>query len=119
MLGRSYRQWEALHEHCSTEFPPLTRNWKFSGPKFGWSLRLVQKKRTVVYLIPAERRFLAGIVLGERALEVARRQSLPTAVIEVIDAAKKYAEGTGFRVSVRTREDRESVEQLLAAKMSR
>jgi hypothetical protein len=42
---------------------------------------------------------------------------LPTAIIEEVKNAKRYAEGRGLRVEVKTRRDVESVKKLIAIKV--
>ena len=68
VLGRSYAYWEALTIHLAERYPPLDQAWGFAGAKWGWSLRLRQKKRTVLYLTPRRKSFLAGFALGEKAV---------------------------------------------------
>lgn len=53
MLGRSATLWDRLIAHVEAEFPPLEKSWDFAGAKWGWSLRLRRKKRTVLNKTPA------------------------------------------------------------------
>lgn len=46
-------------------------DWGFSGKKWGWGLRLKQKKRAVVYLTPTNGHFWAGFALGQKAVDAA------------------------------------------------
>jgi len=117
VLGRASARWDELKTHLSSAYDPLGEHWNFAGEKWGWSLRLKQKKRTLIYLTPRKKHFLAGFVLGEKAVRAARASDLPAAVLEVIDRAPKYAEGRGFRLEVRTKSDVESVKKLAAVKM--
>jgi Protein of unknown function (DUF3788) len=45
------------------------------------------------------------------------KSDLPKAVIEEVTNAKKYAEGRGLRVEVKTRRDVESIKKLIAIKV--
>lgn len=110
--------WEALREHLATEYAPLTEQWSFAGMKYGWSLRMIQKKRTILYMTPQERRFLVGFALGEKAVEAARAAGPSRSVIDVIDNATKYAEGRAVRLEVRYKKDVPDIEKLAAAKMA-
>ena len=118
MLGRSGSHWDRLVAHLATGFPPLDMTWNFSGSKWGWSLRLKQKKRTVLYLTPCRRHFLAGFALGENAVKAAHDLPLPGPILAVIDSAPKYAEGRGVRVEVRNKKDLEAVMGLATVKMA-
>jgi hypothetical protein len=118
VLGRSYSRWRELIEHLEEKYAPLTVSWGFAGAKWGWSLRLKQKKRTVLYMTPRERHFTAGFAIGEKAVEAAYATPLDNSLLALIEAAPKYPEGRGVRLEVRTKKDVESVKQLAAVKMA-
>ncbi len=117
-LGESARLWQDLVSRVAKDHAPIDEVWNFAGVKYGWSLRLKQKERILLYLTPQVGRFLVGIVLGERAVAAVRQVGLPKAILELIDAAKPYAEGRGIRFPVTTSEDVEAVLKLVAAKAS-
>ena len=116
-MGRSSAHWTGLISHLAAEYAPLTEKWGFSGAQWGWSLRLIQKKRTILYLTPREKHFLVGFVLGERAVAAARQAGLPDAVEKAIETAPRYAEGRGVRLEVRTKKEVEAVKKLARIKM--
>ena len=118
VLGRSGARWDELVAFVESQYSPLTVSWGFAGSKWGWSLRLKQRKRTVLYMTPCKRHFLVGFALGEKAVRAAHSVPLHETVLALIDAAPKYAEGRGVRIEVRTRSDVESVKQLAAVKMA-
>lgn len=117
ILGKSAALWTGLVTHIEETYAPVTAVWNFAGAKFGWSLRLKQKDRIVLYLTPQDGTFLAGIVLGDRALAAARKVRLPAAILELLDAAPRYAEGTGIRVPVSSRSAAAAVQRLVDCKM--
>ena len=118
VLGKSAALWNDLVAHIETTHAPILAVWNFAGPAFGWSLRLKQKDRIVLYLTPQVGSFIAGIVLGDRAVAAARKLRLPAAVVEILDAAPRYAEGTGIRIPVSSRSAAGAVERLIACKMT-
>ena len=124
-LGRSMRLWGALVAGVTASHPPITEQWAFAGARFGWSMRLRRKGRVVLYLIPQEKGFLAGVVLGEKAANAAGaaagpgETSLPAPILALLEAAPRYAEGRGLRLSVATSQDVASVLRLVALKMAR
>jgi len=81
-------------------------------------MRLKHKQRAVLYMTPCEAYFLASFALGEKAVNAAHESDLPNSVLEVIDSARKYAEGRGVRLECRTHKDIRNVEKLAAIKMS-
>jgi hypothetical protein len=118
VLGRSCASWDELVAYIDAKFSPLELTWGFSGAKWGWALRLKQKKRTVLYMTPCNRHFVVGFALGEKAVRAAHALTLPSALLAAIDAAPKYAEGRGVRIEVRTKKDVDAIKRLAAVKMA-
>jgi len=117
-LGRAGTHWDDLVSHIAAEFAPLDETWNFAGANWGWSLRLKQKKRTVLYMTPCKSLFLVGFALGEKAVQAAHDSHLPGSILTVIDEAKKYAEGRAVRIEVKTKKDVDVVKKLAAIKMA-
>jgi len=117
-LGRSSGHWDSLEAHIAADFAPLEKTWTFAGAKWGWSLRLKQKKRTVLYMTPCSKHFLVGFALGEKAVKAAHAAPLSEPVLAIIDGASKYAEGRGVRLIVKTKKDLAAVKALAAVKMA-
>jgi len=118
VLGSTAELWDQLISGAESRFEPLALDWGFSGKKWGWSLRLKQKKRAVVYLTPVEGSFLAGFALGQKAVDAANQSELPQSVLDAIEAAPKYAEGRGVRLEVHSRQDVDSILLLATIKMA-
>ena len=115
-LGRTSRLWSRLINELQEQYGPFTLRCHFSGPAFGWSLRLVQPKRVFIYLTPRTGQFLASLALGERAVSAARNGDAPGDVLSLLDAAPRYAEGRGVRVTVKTVDALRKVRALAALK---
>jgi hypothetical protein len=117
-LGRTSGLWDKLRDHLTSEYQPLFEKWTFPGQKWGWSLQLKQKKRTILYMTPRKGFFSAGFTLGERAVKAAHESDLPESVLTTIDSARKYAEGRGVRIEVKSKTDLETTKKLAAIKMA-
>lgn len=115
-LGESSPWWTALTRDLHRELGPLSEEWGFTSRSTGWGLRLRQPHRVLVYLTPCSGWFRASFVLGEKAVGAARASDLPRAVLDLIEGSKKYAEGRGVRLEVRTAADVEAVRTLAAIK---
>ncbi len=117
-LGSTFVFWNELKRLVASRFAPLSIEWGFASKKTGWGLRLKHEKRTIFYMTPCEGYFMASFALGEKAVNAAHESDLPASVLGVIDSAKKYAEGRGVRLEVRSAEDVRNVEKLAAIKMA-
>lgn len=119
LLGPAGPAWTKLAHHVDQTYAPATEQWNFAGARFGWSLRLRQRDRVILYLIPQAGQFLVGVVLGAQAVAAAQSAGLPADVVAAIAAAPCHAEGTGLRLPVRGEQDLPAVEILAALKMAR
>ena len=117
-LGPVKVVWDKLIGDLADECGIVDQEWNSYSLKAGWSLRLKHEQRNIVYLSPRQGCFLASFALGDKAMQAARQCKLPTPVIKIINEAKKYAEGTGVRLEVKTPKDIESVKKLAAIKLA-
>lgn len=118
VLGASYELWEHLLARMEASYGPVSTDWSFGGAKYGWICRLKRKKRVILRLTPQEGSFLVGVLLGDRALGLLRRDQLSSGTNEIIDQAPRYGEGTGFLLPVSTAADCDEVEVVIEAKMA-
>jgi hypothetical protein len=118
MLGSTFAFWNELKNLIALKFAPLSIEWGFTSKKTGWGLRLKREKRAVLYMTPCKDYFLVSFALGEKAVKAAHESDLPITVLKTIDNARKYAEGRGVRLEVRSAEDIRNVEKLAAIKMA-
>ena len=117
-LGPSAETWKLLVGWLATEQGVTEEEWKSISPKYGWSLRFKLKKRTIVHLGPCQGCFRVVFILGDRAVEAARKSDLPKTVIKAIDEATRYVEGTGIRLMVKRNKDLAPVRKLALIKLA-
>jgi hypothetical protein len=115
-LGRTAGLWTRLKGDLQEAHGPLVEEWSFAGKNYGWSFRLKQGKRALVYMTPYRGYFLASFALGEKACRAAQDAGVPPSILAIVDAAPKYAEGRGVRIPVRTLRDVTGVLKLAAVK---
>jgi hypothetical protein len=117
VLGDSAKAWSSLQGWATRESGVDSWEWGSSGKKYGWGLRGKARKRTILYMIPQNGSFLVGLVLGDRAMETARAAPLSASARDVVTSAKRYGEGTGFRLPVATLSDLGDVKVLVEIKI--
>ena len=118
VLNDGMESWSSLESWLRDTCGVDGWEWGHSGKKYGWALRGKKGKRTIVYMIPQQGSFLVGLVLGDRAMEAVRRVSLSSDTLDVILSAKKYGEGTGFRLPVATVSDLDDIKTLVEVKIA-
>jgi hypothetical protein len=116
-LGKTFVFWNQLRTALETRFGPLSFEWGFTSKSTGWGTRVKTEKRTILYMTPCEGYFLASLALGEKSVKMAHEAKLQVSVLRIIDNAKKYAEGRGVRLEVRSASDVRAVENLAIIKM--
>ena len=117
-LGKSAPLWDQLIGETREVHASIKGEWNFAGAKYGWSLRLKQRDRVVLYMTPQAGQFLFGMALGEKAVAAAGTR-LPVSVRTLIDDAPRYAEGRGIRFTVTRRADVAAARRLAALKLQR
>lgn len=111
---------EVLDQICrfiETETGQLAREWKHYGQKSGWTLKLLSKKRNLLFVGPEDGYFVIAFVFGDRAVEAVVKSQLPETIKNDLQNARKYAEGRGIRFEIRDGRELESVLQLIRIKL--
>jgi hypothetical protein len=117
-LGAAAPLWDSVIDQAVRRTPQLVEAWHFAGPRIGWSLRLVDGDRIVVYLTPGKGSFRVGLVLGGKAVAAAREAGLSEATAAILDGAPRNAEGHGVRFHVASSDDLEPFGELLTIKLA-
>jgi hypothetical protein len=115
-LGPAKLVWDGLIADLVQQGVTI-QEWKSYSPKYGWSLRLLRKKRTIIWLSPCEGCFQVLFILGDRAVEAARGCGLSAGALAILDQAPKYPEGTGVRLLIKGPKDIPTVKKLAAVKL--
>jgi hypothetical protein len=116
-IGIRKNMWDQLIAELDEQGAFDQQQWHSYSPKYGWSLRLIQKKRNILYMVPYRGYFQAAAIVGERALKTAKQSGLPAKLLKIIAAAPRYPEGTGIRIDVKTPADLKTVKALVAIKL--
>lgn len=115
-LGAAKPAWDEFLERLAREKIADTHVWKSHSPKWGWSLRVLKKKRTIVWLSPGRGGFNVLFILGDKAVAAARGAKLPRAILAALEAAPRYPEGTGLGLVAKSPRDLPALQKLAALK---
>jgi hypothetical protein len=99
-LGATFSVWNELASYAISLNPTIYTEWKYPGDKYGWSFRVRDKKRVIVYLIPHENYFSVALVFGQKATNHALGINISENIKNLIINAPVYAEGRGFQLEV-------------------
>ncbi len=109
MLGKTMGLWEDLRSRLAEAFPSVREEWKFYGRKYGWSMKMLLGKRNLFFFAPQNGWFQIGFVFGEKGVGAVEKSGIPDRMKKELRESKKYMEGRGLRVDVRSPEDVEAV----------
>jgi hypothetical protein len=117
-LGPASDLWIQLQEGIRSRCSAVTERWVNGGRKYGWSCRLEQGKKGILYLIPDDGYFRIGIALSDAAREAALAADLPIEIRESLAAATKAMEGWPVRMPIRSAADVATALRLAEFKLS-
>jgi len=99
-LGNMYEIWQQLTGYVHLKYPAAIDMWNYSGDKYGWSFRIKDKKRVIVYLLPRDRFFKIVMIFGQKATDIIMNSPVNQAIIKELASAKVYVEGRGIRLDI-------------------
>lgn len=105
ILGATAPLWTSTLAKLAERLPATRTSWGFTNKSTGWSLRVLDGDRVLVYLTPTDGCFLASLGLSEAACAAVKEEKLPKSVLAAIDAAQSYAGKRGIRFTVRSTSD--------------
>lgn len=117
-LGSTLEIWNKIKEDVRSKYPDPLEEWNFPGKKYGWSFRMKDKKRAIIYLLPKQGYFMAAFVFGDKAMEEIRSSGIRREIIEELEAARKYAEGRGIRIEIRDDTALKDIKKLIDIKLA-
>src|SRR5690242_7352540 len=99
-LAKTYPLWKEIEEYTLKIKPGVLRTWNYSGLKFGWSCRISDSRRVLIYLLPRDEFFKTGFVFGENAYREIMSSKISESIKTLLKAARPFAEGRGIRIIV-------------------
>ena len=117
-LGPSLNTWNELVSWLKTQKGLDCRTWHSVSPKYGWALRPALKARNILYMGPCDKCFRVSFVLSDRAVAASQASMVSPEVKKQIAGSRRYAEGTGVYLLIKSAQDLEDVKQLVDIKLT-
>ena len=99
-LGSTYDLWILLQNFVLSKYPNGLSEWNYPGKKYGWSFRIKDKKRAIIYFLPRDKYFKVAFVFGQKATDIIMESDISPEIKAELMQAKKYAEGRGIRIDI-------------------
>jgi hypothetical protein len=116
-LGDTFEIWKNIEAIAFENYPKAKANWFFSSQKFGWSYRVKDSKRVIIYLLPRDNFFKIAFIFGQNATEKIFESNVSENIKSALKEAKVYAEGRGIRIDVRDRSNFHDIQELIKIKI--
>lgn len=99
-LGNTYRYWKEIRDFVFGRYPAAFEEWFVSVKKFGWSYRIKDKKRAIIYLSPRSDCFYITMVFGQKATDLILDSEIAESVKSDLMNSKVYMEGRVIRLTI-------------------
>ena len=117
-LADTYSIWKNTEEYVHLKYPSAMGEWSYSGDRYGWSFRIKDKKRTIIYLLPRVSFFKVALVFGQKATNAILASGISDMIKSELVAARVYAEGRGIRINIRDESVLEDIMKLIDFKIA-
>lgn len=118
VLGKTSEVWQTIKSELTSEHGELIEDWKYYNKKSGWILKALRKKRNLFFFVPLKDYFTISFVFGDKAVNAAERSDLPENIKQTLKNARKYIEGRGLQIDVKSMDDIEIIKKLVKIKIS-
>jgi len=117
-LGDNYFYWMVLRDFVFEKYPKAMEEWHVSIKKYGWSFRIKDKKRAIVYLSPRQGYFKLAMVFGQKATDKILEADIKKSIKDELMASKVYMEGRVLRLDINDASLVEDIKPLIEIKLA-
>lgn len=103
-LGNTCNLWHRILDYVHSQYPDAKNEWNYPGAKYGWSFRIRDKKRAIIYLLPRNKYFKVAFVFGQKATDTILKSDISQDIRSELENARVYAEGRGIRIDIKNEE---------------
>jgi hypothetical protein len=114
MMGTGLSDWDELVQFVREKYTPEEEFRFLYGKKYGWALRFQMRRKLLSSFYPREGGLTVQINLGPAAIDQALEMDLGENVLGVINRATAYPEGRWLFIPVKTPQDIQDIQRLLA-----
>ena len=97
-LGGSFPIWTCLRDFVTENYPDVKCEWRHYGKSSGWVLKLLSKKRNLLFFIPKADCFRLRFGISEKTAPCIEASDLSDVVKEAVRLATPYSEGISINV---------------------
>ena len=118
VLGKTYDLWQDIIHVVYLKYPNAISEWNYPGQKYGWSFKIKDKKRTIIYMLPRDKRFMVAFNFGQKAFEKIMESNISEEIKQSLQSARVYVEGRGIRIEVKNQKSIKDISHLIDIKLA-
>ena len=115
-LGETCDLWQTLADYVHSKHSAAFDEWSYLGG--GWNLRVKEKKRVIIYLLPREKFFKVSLVFGQKATDRVLQSQISDEIKAELNSAKVYVEGRGIQLDIKDIGIINDIKELIDIKLS-
>jgi hypothetical protein len=108
---------DRIAEFIESEYGDFKPEWKFYNKKSGWILKMLSKRRNVLFVVPCDKYFRVAFTFGEKASDLIFNSELPDFIKKELFEAKKHAEGRTIQTEVKSENDLDDILKMIEIKL--
>lgn len=116
-LGKTISLWEEIIKFVHTQYTDAKDEWSYPGAKFGWSFRIKDQKRVIIYLLPRDKFFKAAFVFCQKTYLDIMAADVNDDIKQMLSEARVYGEGRGIRIDVINKKILKDIKMLIDIKL--
>lgn len=117
-IGAKYSLWAEIVNYVHVKYPSAIDEWSYSGKNYGWSFRVKDKKRVIVYLLPRQGFFKVAFMFGQKAYDSIMSSDIDGLIKQELSEARVYMEGRGIRIDVNDNSTLVDIKKLIDIKIN-
>lgn len=117
-IGATFSIWNEIEVFLYEVYPKVYPKWHFTSAKMGWSFRMNDSKRVLVYLLPRNKFFKVAMVFSQKATDLILESDISENIKAELKAAKVYTEGRGIRIDIKDDSLLNDIKKLIQIKLS-
>ncbi len=116
-IGNLFTDWMTIRDFTFEKYLLAMEEWFVSVKKFGWSYRIKDKKRAIIYLSPKTGFFIVSIVFGQKATDQILSSDISDFIKTELMNSKVYMEGRVVRIDMTDNKYLNDVKKLIEIKI--
>jgi len=117
-LGPAKDWLNQIQHFIENNYADLIIEWKYYGQKSGWILKLLHKKRNILFVVPLHDSLKVVFTFGEKAFNLIFDSDVQGYIKQELQYAPKYAEGRTIQLHITSSEQLNSIFELIRIKLN-